>query len=168
MSRTISLTFRGAMYDPQTEEIPIVLITIEHDDIEGALRLSSDPTERLSDTPLQYGTVSNGDTYLFCPMSISLPDDMDERAPTARFAIENVSRELIAFARSVTTPGTCSIQIVLASSPDDVEIEYPEMDLRSVQFSATMLTLEMGIDSLDQEPFPAGTFNPVWFPGLFS
>lgn len=166
--RSVSLTLTEAFTAQESGEVPVVLMTFEHQDFAGPLRLSSDPTTRLSEDPLQYGIVSNGDTYLFCPMSVQLPDDMDERAPAARLMIENVSRELVAFIRSVTTPGTCRIVLVLASDPDTMEVEYPILDLRGVQYNADTLTVELGLDALDTEPFPAGAFVPSSFGGLFS
>lgn len=165
--RSLSLTLTEAMNAQESGETPIALLTFEHPDFPGPLRLSSDPTTRLSENPLQYGTVSDSETYLFCPMSIQLPDDMDERAPNARLAIENVSRELVAFIRSVTTPGTCRIVVVLASAPDTVEVEWPILDVKGVQYNANILTVELGLDALETEPFPSGAFVSSYFPGLF-
>lgn len=167
MSRTVSLTARAAINAQDTTEIPVVLLTIAHPDFADTLRISSDPTTRISTTPLLYGTVSDGNTFQFCPLSISLPDDMDERAPTARLGVENVSQVLVELVRSVTTPGTCTIQMVLASSPDTVEIEWPTLDIRGVQFNANLMNFEFGLNALDDEPFPAGIFAPSGFPGLF-
>lgn len=167
MSRTVSLTFRGAMNSQESADVVIVLLTISHPSYAEPLRLSSDPTTRLSETPLQYGTVSRGDTYLFCPFSASLPDDVGERAPTARLMLENVSRDLVTLIRSIPSPASATIELVLASSPDAVEIEYPAFQVRNASYNANVLTLELSIDALTDEPFPAGTFNPSSFPGLF-
>lgn len=166
--RSVSLTLTEALTAQESGEVPVVLMTFEHQDFAGPLRLSSDPTTRLSEEPLQYGTVSDSETYIFCPMSIQLPDDMDERAPTARLSIENVSRELVAMVRSITTPGTCRIVLVLASDPDTIEVEYPILDLRGVQYNADTLTVELGLDALDTEPFGSGAFVPSYFGGLFA
>lgn len=167
MSRTVSLTLRDAMYSQETGEIPVVLLTISHPSFAEIARLSSDPTTRLSDTPLQYGTVSRGQTYIFCPFSTALPDDIDQRAPTARLMVENVSRKLVEIIRSVSSPATASIELVLASSPNSVEIEYPSFDIRSASYNANIMTLELSIDALTEEPYPAGNFDPSAFPGLF-
>jgi len=167
MSRSVSLTFREAMNAQETGEVVIVLMTITHPSYPTPLRLSSDPTERLSETPLRYGTISRGETYLFCPFSTSLPDDVDERAPTARFMLQNVSRDLVEVVRSISSPAKAKIEVVLASSPDAVEIEYPEFDVKNASYNANIMTLELSIDALTDEPYPAGTFSPAGFPGLF-
>ncbi|MFU0504003.1 DUF1833 family protein [Pseudaminobacter sp. NGMCC 1.201702] len=167
MSRTVSLTLREAMNAQETGEVLVVLLTITHPDYATPLRISSDPTTLLSEAPLQYGTVSRGETYLFAPFSTSLPDDMDERAPTARFVLENISRDLVELVRSVSTPAKATIEVVLASSPDSVEIEYPEFDVKNASYNANVMTLELSIDALTDEPYPSGTFSPASFPGLF-
>lgn len=166
MSRTLSLAMREAMNSQETGECAVVLLTLEHPSFAEPLLLSSDPTERLSEDPLSYGTVSRGETYVFCPMGVSLPDDLGERAPAARLMVENVSRELVAVLRGLSSPGTARVEIVLASSPDDVEIEYPAFDIVRAQYNANTITLELSIDALTEEPYPAGAFNPSGFPGL--
>lgn len=166
--RTVSLTFRKAANAENTEEVIIALLTITHPSIaDDPLYVSSDPTTRLSDTPLTYGTISRGNNYIFAPLQLALPDDIDERAPTARLLVENVSQDIIAAARQFTTPPTCKIELVMSSTLDVVEVEYPEFDVKNIQYDANQITLELSIDSLTDEPMPAGSFNPSGFGGLF-
>lgn len=167
MSRTISALLRSALYSQESGEVAVVLFTMTHVDWPGTFRVCTDPTTRLSDTPLTYGIVSNGQTFTYHPMQVSLPDDIDERAPTARLVIDNINRDLVAFARTVQGPGACTIQIVLASTPNVVEITFPALDIRGVSGNDQALTVEFGIDALETEPFPAGKFVPSQFPGLF-
>lgn len=167
MSRTVSVTMREAMNSQETSEITVGLLTITHPSFPTPLLLSSDPTERLSDEPLTYGTTSRGDTYIFCPMVVSLPDDIGERAPTARLMIENISQNIVEKIRGISEPGIGKLEIVLASSPDDVEIGYPDFEIKRAVYNANIITLELSIDALTDEPFPADTFNPSGFPGLF-
>lgn len=165
--RALSLTMRQALNAQESGEVAIVLLTIQHPDLPTPIRLSSDPTTLLTDTPLQYGTVSRGYTFRFFPFVISLPDDVSERSPTAQIQIENVSRELVSIVRSTSTPATVWMQMVLASNPSFVEIDYPLFDLRSVSYTASVMTLELSIDSLATEPYPSGNFDPAGFPGMF-
>jgi len=158
---------RAAMNSQETAEIPVGLLTITHPSFPTPLRLSSDPTERLSDEPLTYGTSSRGDAYIFCPMVVMLPDDLGERAPTARLMIENVSRQIVEKIRGISIPALGKLELVLASSPDDVEIGYPDFEIKRAQYNANIITLELSIDALTDEPYPADTFNPSGFPGLF-
>jgi hypothetical protein len=168
MARTISLNMRNALYAQTTNEVPICLITLWHPDYPGTMRISTDPTTRISDAPLKYATNALGAWYYFYPVMITLPDDIDERAPRARIAIENISRDLVALVRSVATPGRCDMKVVLSATPNTVEVDYPDMDILSSQYNDEILTIEVGLNALDQEPYPAGTFVPAGFPGLFA
>lgn len=57
--RRVSYNSRLAQEAPQSDEIEVVLVIIEHPDIEGGvIRLSSDPGTRVSVEPLLYGTLS--------------------------------------------------------------------------------------------------------------
>src|SRR5215203_1946511 len=125
MPRTLSLDFRAAMNAQETGEVPVSLLTITHEDLVEPLRISSDPTARLTTDPLQYGTVSRGETYLYIPFQLSLPEDSEEAGPQAQLILQDIDRELIPLIRSASTPPQVLMEIVLASAPDDVEIEFP-------------------------------------------
>lgn len=168
MSRTLSLTFRKSINDEISPEAIVTLLELQHPDIPGIARLSSDPTQRVTDVPWRYGTISGGNTYLFCPMIITQPDDIDERAPTSVLQIAQVDRQLTVLARSVITSGTCNMKQVLASAPNTVEYTWPTFDIRSFSLVASMLSLEFGNDALDREPFPAYKITPSGFPGGFN
>ena len=142
-------------------------MTINHPSLPSPIRLSSDPTQLISESPLEYGTISNGQIFLFHPFSISLPDDVGEKAPTSQIQIENVSRKLISLIRSAESKATVDIDLVLASSPNAIEISFPRFDLNRAPYNADTITLELSMDSLTSEPYPSGTFSPAAFPSLF-
>lgn len=166
--RTISLTMRRALAVQDSGEVAIVLLTISHPIMGGAsVRVSSDPTQKFSNAPLEYGTISRGNSYIFLPFSVSLPDDVGERAPAAQIQIENVTLQLVELIRSISSRATVRIELVLASSPNTVEVEFPQFDLGGVSYNADTVTLELAMDSMTSEPYPAGTFDPASFPALF-
>lgn len=167
MSRTVSLAMRQAMNAEETGEVPIVLLTITHDDLLQPIRLSSDPTTRFSTDPVMYGTVSRGQQYLFVPFSAVLPDDKEEAAPQARIVIDNIDREMIAILRSTSTPAAVTLDIVLASSPDAVEVSYTGFDLVAAEYDAENITITLQMDAFVTEPFPCDSMNPSNLPGLF-
>jgi hypothetical protein len=167
VSRSLSLTFRAAAYAEHTGEIVITLVTIEHDSLPGPLRFSSDPTHRISVDPLVYGTESRGESFVFLPMSLVLPDDNDDAAPALKLTLDNVSRDTIPTIRSVSDPATVTVEFVLASAPDVVEASWPEFDLVNAEYDALQVPLDLVVNALATEPYPAGTFSPASFPGLF-
>lgn len=165
--RTISLTLRAAANAQQTGEVIVALVTVTHPSLEAPLRFSSDPTTRFSVDPLAYGTVSRGDTYSFLPLQVTLPEEGDDVEPGMQLILDNVTRETIPLLRSVSTPAAITVELVRASDPDYVEMMLPEFDLVSATYNATQVTLDLKINALTAEPYPAGRFRPSAFGGLF-
>ena len=50
--RNVSLNFRTEMFRQESGETPVLLLTITHPDLDQPVRLSTDPTQRLSADPL--------------------------------------------------------------------------------------------------------------------
>jgi Domain of unknown function (DUF1833) len=163
----LSLTFRTAAHAEQTGEILVLLVTLTHEDLDDPIRLSSDPTTRLSVDPLRYGTVSRGDTYDFLPMSLVLPEESEDTIPAMQVVVDNVSRALIPLLRSISTPAIVTVELVLASAPDNVEATWPEFELSSSSPSAQQVSIDLTTESDANEPYPSGLFTPAGFPGLF-
>ena len=165
--RTVSLTFRRAMLEQQSGETAAVLLTITHPSLAQPIYLSSDPTTRINETPVQYATVSRGNTYQFLPFSITLPDDVSERSPVARIQLDNVDRRLVTLIRSITSPPSVNIEVVLISTPNVVEMSWPNFQMKSAPYNAGSMTIELSIDALTDEPFPGDSFDSSGFPALF-
>lgn len=165
--RVLSLNFREALFAQESGEVVIFLLTITHPDLADPIHLSTDPTERFSDAPLMYRTVSRGVDYLYAGIDVSIPDEQDKSPPASKLTIENVTRDLIPLARSIHTPATVRIEAVLASALDDVEMTWPALDMTNLQADASQLVFDLTMDALVTEPFPGGAFSPAYFPGLF-
>lgn len=157
MSRNVSLTTRQALYDQETGESFLLLVTINHDDLPQPIRVSSDEVD----------TVSRGNTFQKCAFEITLPDDVEERAPRARVRIGNVDRQIVKTIREIQTAPTITIEVVPGSDPDTVEAAFPDFILSDVSYDALVIEGEMSLDELLSEPFPSGRFDPARFPGLF-
>ena len=169
MSRTLSSTALRAMFAEDTGDYPILLVTITHSTLATPIRVSSDPTTRLSvtDAEVIYGTVSNGVSYPFLPFQISLPSDVEDSAPRAKISVDNVSRELTAAVRALDSPPSVTIDLVMASTPNIIETTFPGFDLSDIDGDVMTISGTLSIDLLVLEPFPAGVFTPGQFPGLF-
>jgi len=169
MARSLSLNFREAINAAQSSELPIWLVTIDHDDLVGeTIRMSSDPTERITEIPLTYGTYSGSNLFLFTGMSVMLPDESADAAPRSTLMLSNVSREAIVLARSVVTPARAKLELVLSSDPDTVEITSPWLDVLDARMNAQTITLDLGLNSMITQADPGDSFDPAGFPGLFS
>ena len=167
MPRTLSLTVREAANADHTGEVPIVLVVIDHDDLDAPIRLSSDPTERLSIDPLRYGTVHDGEEYEFVLMSAIVPDDVEDKPASVSLSFENVVADMASIIRAVRSPPTVTLRTVLASAPDDIEIEYTGLMGIRGSYDPSSVTLDASREPISAEPWPGQHMTQHRFPGLF-
>jgi len=170
--RSVSLNARLAADAQGSAEIEVVLFRITHPDLGAPIRLSTDPTERLSIDPLRYGTRSSwltedGSPYLFVLVSALVPDDKADAPATARLSFANVDNSIAALLRGFTTPAVVDMAVVLAASPDLVEFEQRGLDLVSAEGADDLVTLSLSRDRLTAEPWPSGKMTRSRFPGLW-
>ena len=165
--RVLSLNLREALFAQESDEVAIFLVKIEHPSLTTPIYLSTDPTELAGTAPLTYKTVSRGTDYTYAGIDITIPDEQDKSPPVSKLTIQNVTRDLVPLARSVSTPAQATIEAVLASDLDTVEMTWPIMDMTSLTYDASNLVFTLTVDSLATEPYPAGNFSPAYFPGLF-
>jgi len=172
MPASVSLNFRQEAYAQETGRVIICLITLTHEDLSEPIRLSTDPTQRLdaycTSTDVVYGTVSRENTYLFFPVRLSLPDESDNGPGDMRFELDNVHRTYIETIRNLSTPVSVNVEMVLDNALDTVEAQWPEFLLTNIKYDATTVSGTMKLETLIKEPFPAGSFNPSGFPGIFT
>lgn len=166
--RSLSLDMRTALFAQESGKVAVALITITHPTLASPLYLSSDATERLSTDPLVYGTISRGNSHLYVAPEVYLPDEKDREPPQSKLIISNVSRDYIDLVRSISSPASFKIELVLSDAPDDVEIEYPAMQMTQVEFDAMTMTFTLSQDAMALEPYPAHKFTPSYFPALFN
>ena len=170
---SVSLDFRKAVYSQETERFLIALITISHADLTDDILISTDPTGRLTgtgytdDTDVVYGTVSRGENYIFYPVRLSLPDDTDEGPGSMSIEVDNIHRTLMEAVRSIFTPAEMTIELVLDNALDTVEAQWPAFQLTNIKYDSNIITGTLNLELEDKEPFPAGSFTPGYFAGLF-
>lgn len=175
MSRKISLNARRAHDAVGSKEVEVVLLHITHPETNQIVRLSTDPTDRISYSPPAYGTRStwmdadpddDDDAYLFILMSMLLPDDQEDSPPAAQLVIEAVDNRIADVLRSTLQRATVHIALVLASTPDLVEQEWRNFKLISAEGNSDSITLSISRDPVTAEPWPAGRMTRDRFPGL--
>jgi hypothetical protein len=167
-----------AMMDRDTEDIPVVLLTLTHPALQEPVRISTDNGDLLGydeyDTPY-FGTRSQGVDYVFCPVSLPLPSTQGLDANTGSIQIDNVTRILTPFIRSANPRDglpKVAMQVVLVSKvfPESVDhpmMAYPELNVTNVNYNAASMTITLGVSTFDGEPFPGLGFMPSYFRSLF-
>jgi hypothetical protein len=173
--RRVSLNARLAIEAGMTDEVYVALFYITHPDLDEPVRLSTDNTERLSDDPLMYGTRATWmgtnpvtSPFWFVLASTILPSDLDDAPASGNLVLENVDNDIAKELRSFTTLATIHMAVVLASSPDLVEMEFLNMKMISADLTAGEITLNFSREDIEEEKSPGGRMTRSQFPGLFS
>lgn len=171
MSRLGSLSPAAlkAMFSTDGNDTMAVLLTITGTGITTPIRLCDNYTQRISTTAdeVVYGISSRGNNYVFLPFQITLPTEEAEAAPRCQIILNDVTRYLIPTIRSATTALNVVVELVMTSTPDTVEISFSNFLMSGITYNADSITADLNVESLAVEPFPAHTFTPSYFPGLF-
>lgn len=163
---TLSTNAKIASFSQETAEVFALLLTITSSGFAQPLRFSTDNATLLPTAGVR-GTLSRGEEYLYLPMNIDLPTQDETGVSKAKITLDNINREIITLLRTVQSPLTMTIEIVLASSPDTVEMSVPDMKLERVQYDAFQISGEISLDYFELEPFPSGRFVPSKWAGIF-
>ena len=174
MSRSFSAGAIQQFYAREADDPLILLVTITApSDVPGSdvLRFANGWTTRLTGletdaTVTAYGVVSRSENYVFLPMEITLPSE-DDAAPRAQITLHDVTREAMPLIRSVTSAPTVKLELVLASDPDTVELAFDGLNMTAISYNRDTIAAQLVAENLALEPFPAHTFTPAYFPGLF-
>ncbi len=160
MARNTSTLFKTMVNAQETGEVLLALVIIDHPSIVGGpLRVVQD----LQDL------TSNGNVYTAFPFQVTMPADTDEGPAKVMLTLDNIDRQMTVAIRSISPDSSPSvtIQLVVASTPDVVEIEMAGLTLRNITGDAFTIEGELRMDEEDLIAFPEGAFTPQHFPGVF-
>lgn len=157
MSRNVSQEALQALLAPQTQEAFLVLLTIDHDDLSVPVQVTSDAVE----------TTSLGRIFVPFPFEIVLPDQRENQSPRARLRLDNISREIVAAIRSISTSPAVLIEIARAADPDTIEASFPDFRFTNIVYDALTVEGDLSVENFTAEPYPARVFSPADFPGIF-
>lgn len=166
MGRITSLNFRAAAQGQQTDQVPVMLAIITHPSLAAPVYLSSDPTERISADPLVYGTRHDGIVFPFVLMGAVLPDDQDKNPPKTTLVFENVDADMAKALRAILSPASIELMVVLAETPDVVEVRFTDLRATRGGYDASQISLDISREPFTSEPMPAGRMTAARFPGL--
>jgi hypothetical protein len=173
MSRLSSMspTAIRAVFSPDSDNDLITLLTIYNplNESEVIARLCDGFTQRISETndEVLYGVVSNGFSYTFIPMQISLPSEDEAQAPRCSIVLNDVTQYLTPIIRTITAPPRIKLELVLAKTPNVVEVTFSEFYISNFSYNAQSVTADLAMIDYEREPFPMHSFTPRYFPGMF-
>lgn len=155
--RTFSDEFFRAILARESGEVIVMLMSVTH-------QLLPVPIRVCVGAP---SIVSRGNEFLYYPFQFQAPDEREDVAPQGRLVVDNVDRTILATLRQIDTPPTITVEFVLASSPDIVELAWEEMEWAGIEYDVSR------IEGLLQGPkdfwaqFPRDLVTPGNAPGVF-
>lgn len=155
MSNPLSNELKKQMFAQESEDPFLTLVTLSHQTF--VARLVNNTTD----------IVSQGNTFTAFPMRIRLPVDDGESARDFSIEFDNVSLELIQNLRSVTDDIAVSIQLILASMPNIVQMEFSDLVIRSVTYNAQRISARIVLDNFLAVQMTGERYTPTLFPGMF-
>jgi hypothetical protein len=158
MPRTLSSTARRAIFAQETGEVFLLLLTIAHPQLAEPIRVVNNNED----------VVSGGVTFQRFPFELALPPETEEAPPTVSLRIANADRQIVQAVRALAGDAmTVDVSVVLASSPDTIEAGPYRFTLRDVSYDAAIVEGTLRFEDVLNEPYPADSFTPARFPGLF-
>lgn len=154
--RTLSAPAVASQNAENTAEVWLVLVTIDHPALAQPIRVVGN-NENIT---------SGGNLFVAYDFNIVLPGEDPDNPAAAQLDIDNVDRVIVQTLREISSPPSVTIQVVLASSPDLIEIEFAGLVLRNAQYDAMRVTADLAFDEIISEPV-ATTLSPDKFPGMF-
>jgi hypothetical protein len=157
MPRILTPTAAQAILARETAEVFLVCLTISGPGL--------DTLRAVNNTqPI----VRSMGTYHPYPFEAVLPEDTDSASPQVQLRIDNVDRQVTRALREYAGVPKCTLEVILASDPDTVEVGPFEFSILSADYDAVMISVQLGYeeDFLNQA-VPAQTYTPTNSAGMF-
>jgi len=105
--------------------------------------------------------------YLPFPFEVELPQDVPGSPLRASLRIDNIDRSIASTLRGLSTSPTVVLTIVLADTPDVIEVQTPELIWETTNIDAQSVRGELTGPRIMNRSFPMEDFTPTTFPNIF-
>jgi|TARA_R110000851_G_scaffold91621_1_gene199972 hypothetical protein len=157
MSNSLSPEMLSEIYYQDSGDPFLTLLTINHESFTTPMRLVNNIDD----------VTSGGEVFTGFPFTLALPVDDGESQRTVTITFDNVSLELMTSLRSITTPLTFGIQMILASMPNEIQVSLFDLKLDTISYNAQTVRANLTLDSFLNSSMNSETYGPTNFPGLF-
>jgi hypothetical protein len=157
MPRTLSQPAIAALMAEVTNEAFLLLVSFTHVPTAETYRCVLN-TEDI---------VSNGHVFTATYFEFTLPEISDRAPQGCNVSVDNVDRRLVSLLRTITEPLQVTVQLVLASSPNIVEMELTDLVLREVRWDVSKINGTLVSEDPLNQAFPGNKYEPRTFPGIF-
>jgi hypothetical protein len=156
MRSTLSSVGLQSSNAERTDQVWVVLLEANHPNLTQPIRICTN----------NQNLTSAGHEYIALPFEIELPGEDPDSPGRARVSIDNMDPVIIDTLRSISTPPTVILRVVLGSQPDTIEAEFTGLVMRNCEYDAMTVSAELNFESILVEPVSL-SMTPSLFPGLF-
>ncbi len=158
MPRQFSNQFNQALNSVNSCEIIVTALEITSPKLASPIRITNGGED----------VVSNGDTYIFCPYEITMPDDVDSQLPKSRLRIANIGRDIIRWIDQSQGGEDVQVRLLmfLKSDPNKYELDIC-LFMDDISISTYEITASLGYNDILNKPAVAIPYNYRVAPGLF-
>ncbi len=158
MAKSYSTKLKETVNSVSASEAPLTLLEIDHADLSTPIRVVNDNQDLVHLT----------NTFTAMAFRITLPDDLEQGAPRAQIAIDNIGKELVSWLETSAGGQGATVRIiqVLRSLPDIVEWDVT-MNLTDITINQREVTGQLGFSDVMDLPGVPLRYRPEIAPGLF-
>lgn len=182
--RTVSQDALREFFAPESDDTLITLLTFYPPAYPGnetpdPIRICDNYVKRLdqytNDMELVYGLTYQSQDFIFLPLQVTLPNDDTGNSPRVSLTIYDVTYLLTETIRSITGPVPVKIELVLRSLVNNTtqnasvqpEVTFNSFYITNFVYSQDQVQANLEMIDYATEPFPAYSFIPAYFPGIF-
>ena len=156
--RQISAAAMQAVLAQNTPDVFTPCLSINHPTFANPIRLAFN-------TEVLHRAAGDYMPYAF---QIDLPNQHDDSLPQVKLTVDNVDLQVNDAIRTLQGPPTVTMDVVMASSPDTVEIGPFNYSLQSATANADTIQGVLGFEEdIFSQSCPGQTYTPISSPGLF-
>jgi len=156
LSNQLSAEVKAQIFSQESNDPFLTLVTLEHEDF--TIKLVNNTTD----------INSRASVFYAMPMKIRLPADDGETTRDFSIEFDNVSLEIISQLRQVTGDINVTIEFILASLPNVVQMSHENLLLRGITYNAKTITASIVFDDFLAIGMTSEKYTPSTFPGLFT
>lgn len=157
MSRILSAPALASVNASSTDEVWLAMVRLDHPSWFEPVRLVRNTVQ----------VEHQGETYIPFPFDVALPDEEAEQLAVVDWTALNASNELVELFRSISGPISGRIFLVLARTPDLIEVGPLELEMRAFEYDASTIRGTMVIEPILDAVFGSLSMDNVNAPGLF-
>jgi len=162
---TVSDVLRREIHAQESGDTLVALVTIDHATLSEPVRVCSSTAQ---DLPVagRKGIVSNGVEYIHYPFEMEPPSDEGGQPLRATLTIDNVDRLLVEEIGNLTSPPTVTIQAVLESQPDVVEVNFENLEILQAKWDVLRVRGDLVQTTIENEMYAGPKMTASDFPAL--